>query len=190
MDSPTEGIPTFAADNLAGKGIALLILSISLLDAFFTCPLFNQGCCGFKIFVAYNCFVVIWHIVLIEVAVVLVAIKIAVGIGLLENAVTGVFFIPDDVANAGRGPAVAFLGWNLFLVQLLGDSLCAFPGKKLSKDALYNFSLRRIHQDFSILPAVAVRHIAELIGSIQEAFLNTPLVIFGNRSGFAFGHRA
>lgn len=52
---------------------------------------------------AYNCFVVIWHIVLIEVAVVLVAIKIAVGIGLLENAVTGVFFIPDDVANAGRG---------------------------------------------------------------------------------------
>lgn len=40
---------------------------------------------------AYNCFVVIWHIVLIEVAVVLVAIKIAVGIGLLENAVTGVF---------------------------------------------------------------------------------------------------
>lgn len=133
MDSPTEGIPAFAADNLAGKGIALLILSISLLDAFLTCPLFNQGCCGFKIFVAYNCFVVIWHIVLIEVAAVLVAIKIAVCIGLLENAVTGVFFIPDDVANAGRGPAAAFLGWNLFLVQLLGDSLCAFPGKKLSK---------------------------------------------------------
>lgn len=44
------------------------------------------------------------------------AIKIAVGIGLLENAVTGVFFIPDDVANAGRGLAAAFLGWNLFLV--------------------------------------------------------------------------
>ena len=82
MDSPTEGIPAFAADNLAGKGIALLILSISLLDAFLTCPLFNQGCCGFKIFVAYNCFVVIWHIVLIEVAAVLVAIKIAVCIGL------------------------------------------------------------------------------------------------------------
>lgn len=61
------------------------------------------------------------------------AIKIAVGIGLLENAVTGVFFIPDDVANAGRGPAAAVLGWNLFLVQFLGDSLCAFPGKKLSK---------------------------------------------------------
>ena len=65
---------------------------------------------------AYNCFVVIWHIVLIEVAVVLVAIKIAVGIGLLENAVTGVFFIPDDVTNAGGGPAAAYLGWNLFLV--------------------------------------------------------------------------
>ena len=93
MDFPTEGIPAFAADNLAGKGIALLVLSISLLDAFLTCPLFNQGCCGFKILMAYNCFVVIWHI-------------------------------------------------------------------------------------------------AELIGSIQEAFLNTPLVIFGNRSGFAFGHRA
>ena len=116
MDSPTEGIPAFAADNLAGKGIALLILSISLLDAFLTCSLFNQGCCGFKILMTDNCFVVIWHIVLIEVAVILVAIKIAVGIGLLENAVTGVFFIPDDVANAGRGSAAAFLGWNLFLV--------------------------------------------------------------------------
>lgn len=169
MDSSTEGIPAFAADNPAGKGIALLILSISLLDAFLTCPLFNQGCCSFKILMAYNCFVVIWHIVLIEVAVVLVAIKIAVGIGLLENAVTGVFFIPDDVANAGRGPAAAFLGRNPFLVQLLGDSLCAFPGKKLSKDALYNFRLRRIYQDFSILPAVAVRDISKLIGSIQEA---------------------
>lgn len=33
------------------EGIALLVLSISLLDAFLTCPLFNQGCCGFKIFV-------------------------------------------------------------------------------------------------------------------------------------------
>ena len=65
---------------------------------------------------AYNCFVVIWYIVLIEVTVILVAIEIVVGIGLLENAVTGIFFISDDVANAGRGPAAAFLGWNLFLV--------------------------------------------------------------------------
>jgi len=144
MDSPTEGIPAFAADNLAGKGIALLILSISLLDAFLACPLFNQGCCSFKILMADNCFMVIWHIVLIEVTVILVTIKIAVGIGLLENAVTGVFFIPDDIANTGRGPATALLGWNLFLVQLLGNGLRAFPGKKLSKDAFYNFSLRRI----------------------------------------------
>ena len=82
MDSTTEGIPAFAADNPAGKGIALLILSISLLDAFLTCSLFNQGCCSFKILRADNCFVVIWHIVLIEVAVILVAIKIAVGISL------------------------------------------------------------------------------------------------------------
>ena len=116
MDSPTEGIPAFAADNLAGKGIALLILSISLLDAFLICPLFNQGCCGFKILMTDNCFVVIWYIVLIEVTVILVAIEIVVGIGLLENAVASVFFIPDNVANAGRGPAAAFLGWNLFLV--------------------------------------------------------------------------
>lgn len=103
MDSPTEGIPAFAADNLAGKGIALLILSISLLDAFLICPLFNQGCCGFKILMTDNCFVVIWYIVLIEVTVILVAIEIVVGIGLLENAVASVFFIPDNVANAGRG---------------------------------------------------------------------------------------
>lgn len=103
MDSPAEGVPAFVADNLAGKGIALLIFSISLLDAFLTCPLFNQCYCSFKILMADNCFVVICHIVLIEVAVILVAIKITVGIGLLENAVTGVFFIPDDVANAGRG---------------------------------------------------------------------------------------
>ena len=73
------------------------------------------------------------------------AIKIAVGIGLLENAVTGVFFIPNDVANTGRGPATALLGRNLFPVQLLGNGLRAFPGKKLSKEAVYNFSLRRIY---------------------------------------------
>ena len=128
-----EGIPAFAADNLAGKGIALLILSISLLDAFLACPLLNQGCCSFKILMADNCFMVIWHIVLIEVTVILVTIKIAVGIGLLENAVTGVFFIPDDVANTGRGPATALLGRNLFLVQLLGNGSVPFPERSSRK---------------------------------------------------------
>ncbi len=54
MDSPTKGIPAFAADNLAGKGVALLVLSISLFDAFLTCPLFNQGCCSFKILMRYE----------------------------------------------------------------------------------------------------------------------------------------
>ena len=82
-------------------------------------------------------------------------IKIAVGIGFLENAVTSVLFILDDAANATGGPVAAFLGRNLLLVQFFGDGLCAFPGKKLSKDAFYDFCLRRIYEDpesFAVRP--------------------------------------
>ena len=180
MDSSAEGVPTFAADNLAGKSIALLIFSISLLDSFFTGSLFNQVCGGFKILMADNPFMVICHIVLIEVTVILMPIKIAVGIGFLENAVTSVLFILDDAANATGGPVAAFLGRNLLLVQFFSDGLCAFPGKKLSKDALYDFCLRRIYQDLAILPDVAVGCIGKLVCPIQEALLDAPFAIFRN----------
>ena len=93
-----------------------MIFGIAAFDAFLTGPLFNQGCGGFKVLPANDGFMVICHIVLVELAVIFVAVKAAVGIGLLENAVAGVLLILDNVANAGRGPVAAFLGWNILLI--------------------------------------------------------------------------
>ena len=92
--NPTlEGIPAFAADDFAGKSIALLVFVITFLNPFFQSPLVDECICCLKILMTDNRFMVVSHHVLVHFPVIFMPIEIIIGISFLKNYITCVFLI-------------------------------------------------------------------------------------------------
>ena len=159
MNSSAEGVATFATDDFAGKGIAFLIFIIATLDAFFIGSLLYESSSCIEIFVTDDCFMMVCHIILVELSVIPMPVEIAVRIGLLENAIASVFLICENAANTGRSPVATFLGGNALGVQAFSNGIRSFTRKKLRKDTFHNYCLFRVDNDFSILPAIPIRYI-------------------------------
>lgn len=74
-----------------------------------------------EILLAYDGLVVIFCKVDVFLALVVMAIELDIGVGLLEEDVTGVFVICEDSFTRGRDPFGAALGGNILFVQHRGD---------------------------------------------------------------------
>lgn len=122
----------FSTVDPAGKTIPVLVSPSVMTISFFTPSLF-QNCIGqFKLFPADNRFMVVLHQVLVKLSPVLVSVKIAVRIGLLEQDVTRILFIPDN-GDGTRRPMSALLGSNATLFQFLRNLVGTFPRKRVRK---------------------------------------------------------
>lgn len=143
MDSSAKGIPTLVADNLSRKCVALLVFGISLINTFFCSTLFNQGGSCFKVLMANNCFMVVGHIILVQNTIIGMAIKVVVGVGLLEDAISSVFLVCDNASDGCRRPVIAFACRDMLSIKFFCDSVSTFATKQGRKDALHNLGFFR-----------------------------------------------
>ena len=82
---------------------------------------------------------VVLHQVLVKFSPVLMAVKAAVRIGLLEQNVTRILFIPDDGVDGTRCPMSAPLGSNATLIQFLRNLVGTFPRKRVRIDLVLEY---------------------------------------------------
>ena len=75
VDVPFKAAAAFTADELAGKGVPVLVAGIILLDVLFLCPLLQKGSGSLEIVTAYESFVMIFHIELVALTVIGVPLK-------------------------------------------------------------------------------------------------------------------
>ena len=108
MNSSAKGVATFAAYDFAGKSVSLLVFVTATLNTFFICSLLNESSGGIEIFMTDNCFMMVCHIILVELAIIPMPVEIAVRVGFLENAIAGVLFVCENAAYTGRSPATTF----------------------------------------------------------------------------------
>lgn len=114
-----EGIAALATDDLAGEAVAALVFLAAFDDAIFFAVLLYQSICRLKDFAADDGFVVICHRVLIFLAVIDMAVELRIGVGLLENHITGVFLVADHAAHRCRRPASSLFGRYAVCIQFL-----------------------------------------------------------------------
>ena len=177
---------TFFTADSAGKTIPVLVSPGVMSISFFTPSLF-QNCIGqFKLFPADDCFMVVLHQVLVKLSPVLMAVKAVVRIGLLEQDVTRILFIPDDGIDGTRCPMSALLSSNATPIQFLRNLVGTFPCKRVRKDLFHDFLLLRHDHHFPIHVGIAVWGIGNDESSILETPFDAPLLILRNRHRFAF----
>ena len=128
----------------------------------------------------------ILHQVLIKLSPVLMAVKAAVRIVLLEQDVTRILFIPDDAIDGTRRPMPAFLGSNTPLIQIIRNLMGTFPRKRVRKDVFHDFRLLRHYHHLPVHIGITVWGIGNNEGSILKAPLDAPLLIFRNGHRLAF----
>ena len=158
--------------------------------SFFTPPLFQNRIGQFKLFLADDCFMVVLHQVLVKLSPVLMAVKAAVRIGLLEQDVTRILFIPDDGIDGTRCPMPALLGSNATLIQFIRNLVGTFPRKRVRKDLFHDLRLFRYDHHLPVHIVITIWGIGNDEGSILKAPLDTPLLIFRNGHRLAFRQTA
>ena len=104
LDTPLEGSATLMASNDTRKRITVLVLFILWQRTFFFATLPNDllGC--FKHVFGDDSFVVVFHPVFIFLAMVMMAIKMRIGIGFLENSIPSVILVFQYAANGCCSP--------------------------------------------------------------------------------------
>src|SRR5699024_6388770 len=93
VHSSSKGITTFITDDFSGKCIALLIFLTFTLDTFFSSSLCYQKSCSFKILFTDNCFMMVSHVIHIQLTLVCMPVERIIGIGFLEDNIAGVFLV-------------------------------------------------------------------------------------------------
>ena len=175
-----------SADDLARKAVSVLVLPAVSTDAFLGGIPCNHVIGGIKILMADDGFVIPLCEELIHFTVVPAAGKGIIGVGLLEDNISGVLLILDHAVNGMSCPSAAPLGGYAPGIQCLGNLRCTAAGKHLCEDPLHDLALLRIHHHLSICVIVTVGRIGDFVGAVAEALLNAPGLVFGNGAGFAF----
>ena len=180
----------FSTADPAGKAVPVLVFPGVIAISFFTPPLFQNRIGQFKLFLADDCFMVVLHQVLVKLSPVLMAVKAAVRIGLLEQDVTRILFIPDDGIDGTRCPMSALLSSNATLIQFIRNLVGTFPRKRVRKDLFHDFRLLRHNHHLPVHVVITIWGIGNDEGSILKAPLDTPLLIFRNGHRLAFRQTA
>ncbi len=134
------------------------------------------------------------HIILRHYAVVLYPglVEKVGGVGLLEQGVSDVLFIPEDLVD-GRGVpcGLAGSGGNAVPFKSRLDPVHAVSFQVFPVDALYDFSLLRINDEiaFRILGVAKKAVVVNLHLSLLVAVLKTKLDVLGQRLGFLLRQR-
>lgn len=106
---PFEGATAFRADDPPGERIPVLVLA-SPCNTFFLAPLPDYCRHSFKCLPAHNGGVMVLHEIPVPLAVIMVAVELAVRVGLLEQDVPGELLIRQKSPNCRSCPAPAFPG--------------------------------------------------------------------------------
>src|SRR5690606_33219261 len=104
MDPPFEYAAAFAADNPAGKSVAVQVFACAFFNSFFTAALCQDALCRFKILPAYDRFMRIFYIIHFFFAMVIMTDKIIIGIGLLKKSIAHILLIFEYPADSRRRP--------------------------------------------------------------------------------------
>lgn len=110
------------------------------------------------------------HEIPVPLAVIMVAVELAVRVGLLEQDVPGELLIRQKSPDCRSCPVPAFPGRNAPFIQLGSDFMRPFPGESLCKHPAHNFSLLLIDHHLSVHVIVAVGRIGDLEGAILGAW--------------------
>ena len=149
--------------------------------------LFDDSLRGIEILMADNRIMMIFNQKLVLFAVIVMAVEVRIGIGLLKNDIAGVFFITDHPANGCRRPVAAFLGWHIAAVQFIRNFTATLAGKNFRKDKTDDSCLCFIHDQLPISSIVAVGRIGNIEGPILKPTLYRPFAVFRNRDRLTFG---
>ena len=87
-------------------------------------------------------------------------------------------------------PAISFLSADSFSIQILGDVLCSTACQHLIKNPANVLGLLGIYNHLLTVPIIAVGWVADLEGSVFEAFLDRPFAVLRDGYRLAFSHAA
>ena len=177
IDVPLKAAATFATDELAGKGITILVSRITLFDVLLLCPLLQKRSGCFEILPADESFVMVFHIELIPFASIHMPLKPEIGVGLLEKAISDVLLVCEDAPDRGRRPVPALPGRHLLFIELPRNRRAGFSAQGLFKNPPHPLSFIFVDEHLTILHAVAVWRVPDLESSVFKAMPDTPFAV-------------
>ena len=175
---PLEGASTFPTDDPAGKRVPVLKAGIIFLYVFLPGTLLDQCTDSLKIFPADDRFMMVRHIKLVLFITVDMPLEAEIRIGLLEQAVSDIFLIPEHPPDRILRPGPVPLRRHLLLIKLSSDRIAGCAVKRLGKYPSYPYRFFLIDDELTVLNTVTVRSVADLECTVLKTVPDSPLIIF------------